>query len=125
MWLVAADDVLEAHDSRYKSSRDGDPVGLRLKGIRFARNHAVHGLEVGALAAARSTSSLPATIPFVLGGSKIVWIPNSLVPPAPRNQGESLRQPYELHLEGRDVLPLLDEALDYLEARAKSQGLLT
>jgi hypothetical protein len=49
-WLCAADELFSRELASYGTLRDNDDAGRTLPGLRFARNHAVHGTDVASVA---------------------------------------------------------------------------
>jgi len=106
MWIVALDKYLEEHDPDYVTRRDSDPDGHIVRGLRLARNCAVHDLvAVHKAVHTAETSTPPALV--------AVWKP--LEPP--RKQEDNLAA-YEEHVCGKSVDQTLQAAWSFLWERA-------
>jgi hypothetical protein len=113
-WLCAADELFSRELASYGTLRDNDDAGRTLPGLRFARNHAVHGTDVASVAGRVEGSDLPARLPFVLGvRSHLIWAGVSDLPALPRPRVGQQRIYSEL-LDGRPLQTSLEAALTFL-----------
>ena len=112
-WLCAADELFIRELASYEALRDRNDTGRTLPGLRFARNHAVHGTDVASVANRVQGSELTGTLPAVLGPSYLIWTGLSDLPalPSPRPSQEGI---YSELLAGRPVRTSLETALNFL-----------
>jgi hypothetical protein len=113
-WLCAADELFARELASYEALRDKNDAGRTLPGLRFARNHAVHGTDVASVADRVQGSDLPGTLPMVPGvASHLIWAGLSDLPalPAPRPRQE---RTYSELLAGRPVRTSLETVLNFL-----------
>jgi hypothetical protein len=123
MWLAALDDLLRHSDAQYELRRSLDPGGALLPGIRFARNVLTHGHAVAGVTALRPGSELGMLMLGVsqLGTvSRVSWVERSQIPHIVRKARTSVseEQSYEQSLAGRDPVPTLQAALQFVRNEA-------
>lgn len=112
-WLCAADELFVRELVGYTARRDKHDSGRTLPGLRFARNHAVHGTDVASVANRIQGFEFPLTIPFIIGPSHLIWAGLTDLPPLskPRPGQEGI---YSDLLAGRPVRGSLETALTFL-----------
>lgn len=117
-WIIALDEMLEDADVQYKARRNADPDGRVLRGLRFARNHAVHGAVVAALFHGGAGLGLMQLGNAGLGqGPSYRWRPSAELPPLAQPQ-PLLKEVYDLHIGGRALITILNPAVAYLRLEA-------
>jgi hypothetical protein len=118
MWLVILNDAFwEDNENAYKSHRDADSEGQLIEGLRYARHRLVHDIRVYGMHGViyRGGDFSPADFDhrdFYVGRPVWTWRKVDELDPAENTNGEAV---YRERLEGREVLPILKEALGYLE----------
>ena len=114
-WICAQDELLEREVPTDSSHRSSDSTGKSLLGLRFARNHLIHGVNVSTVAQFDGGAVLArAILPIVLGAPPCLrWIPASDLPSLSKPQPTQERA-YELLLQGKAILPTLREAQAFL-----------
>ena len=116
-WICAQDELLKREVPAYGSRRNSDSAGKSLQGLRFARNHVIHGVNVSTVARLDGGAVLGlATLPIVLGHPpSLRWMPASDLPalskPCPAQE-----RAYEIMLQGKTILPTVREAQAFLVA---------
>jgi hypothetical protein len=125
MWIVALEDLVISHCGGYVQQRDADADGTILPGIRYARNAMVHGELVVSTVFASGGAMLGAAMlgTFALGeGPSVRWNARSSIGFTPRsaNSRRVIQQErsYDNEMVGRDVVPLLSAALNFLQHAA-------
>lgn len=119
MWVCSLDEMLSsAGGIGYTQTRDADPDGCVIRGLRYARNQQVHGVVVatvfhggavpGLMVPGRAAPGQPPTYR---------WISRNQLPPPGKPQGQ-LEPAYDQHLDGREVLVTLNAALGYARGEA-------
>ncbi len=108
-WIAAVDEGLggKAEGGAYVEARRQGAVEDLMKGIRFVRNASVHS-ELAMAATPGGGLTFPHTVPF-----SFPVIPR-WVDEAPPSGRESQRGSYMRELAGKDAIPTLERAADWL-----------
>ena len=114
-WICAQDELLEREVPAYASRRNSDSTGKSLRGLRFARNHVIHGVNVSTVARLDGGAVLGlATLPIVLGAPpSLRWMSASDLPALSQPRPTQERA-YEVLLQGKIILPTVREAQAFL-----------
>lgn len=117
MWLVIVNDAFwEENEAVYRRHRESGGAGRSIEGLRYARHRLVHDIRVygmhGALNGAVWGESKWGE---AVWGDQPSWNWRNLdtLDPAIDRTGEDA---YREHLEGRPVLPTLEDAFEYLNS---------
>jgi len=115
MWVVALDNHLRAADPTYEARPDADPHGQALLGLRFARNKTVHGVLVAAFFYGGAAVGL-----IQLGNAGLGQAPSCRWRPGGQLQAahDDLREAYDIHVSGRELLSILNPAVAFLRSEA-------
>lgn len=120
-WLCALDELLRVVGTHaYETLRDGDPGGRLVKGLRWARNHSIHGIDVVALAQFHGGAVPGLMVP---GGAApgqpptFRWRSSAELPalPDPRPHQEAS---YVSYLAGQPVPATTNAAFNFLRSEA-------
>jgi hypothetical protein len=120
-WLCALDGLLrDAGGAGYEQARDAHGDGRAIRGVRYVRNQAIHGVEVVAIVEFHG-GAVPGLM--VLGATALGqpptyrWRPRVELPPLsqPRPAQEAA---YDAHLSGREIIAVLGSAFGYMRSEA-------
>ncbi|NYI40348.1 hypothetical protein [Demequina lutea] len=116
-WIAAVDEGLggKAERGAYVEARRQGAVDDLMTGIRFVRNASVHS-ELARIAISAGGLTIPFTVPF-----SIPVIPR-WIDEAPPSGYESQRRSYMRELAGKDVVPTLERAADWLAQYQSGDG---
>src|SRR5579875_3623481 len=110
MWVVAMDDHLRA-DPAYVSRRDGDVGGRIVRGLRWARNAAVHQL-VSVHVTPPQGMTFPMTFPLTFERAA-TWRPRTEISGVHRRQPDN-EAAYDSAIAGQPVQQTLRDAAHFL-----------
>lgn len=117
LWVVAIDEWhrLEKQKS-YEDKRDNDDDGVVLTGMRFAINSIKHSMDFIQIHHKKGDSTFPTTFPTVFFKPEVIWTEARNIP---KGKYEKQTEKYINAIEGKEVLPTFDQALNFL--RQESQ----
>ena len=111
MWMLALDEHICVGDPTYEQRRDCDPGGQILRGLRWARNAAVH--ELVEIHDTRTGKTAPVPASFELASWRQRNSLSGQLTSQPKNE-----RAYDSYVAGRLVQESLRQAQDFLWMRA-------
>lgn len=122
-WICALDELLgKTGKATYWAQRRHDGGGLLIKGLRYARNQAIHGAAVAVAHHGGAVLGM-----MVLGAPDAAlgappsyrWRPSAQLPVTDESQQEA-KAVYDLRLSGRELVATLGAAIAFLKQEAGS-----
>ena len=122
-WVCAIDELNEDQGRGYKSRRNTDLKGKVLRGLRYARNQLVHGVNIVDLADPQDVSTARLVIAgaasrggsqIIMPASRLVWTFKPTLPPPTKAQPD-LQSAYASDVANAEVMEPVEAAMGWPE----------